>query len=309
MNYLKYLQLSVFLFVASYISAQTQNVIYVKSAKFTSQLLEKWASEYTEKNPDIQIKWVGKDDGREATVDLDIILHESQDKSIETDIIYVARYALLPIVAKSNPLLSVLEKTKLNKDKLIGLYFNEDPFAEEPAGNRKIEKLKNQLTVYSGNGQQSGAPAFAAHFGFQPADLRGKRIAGDDIFLLNAIKRDSSGITFNNLTYVYDLNTRNLKSDIAILPLDVKKEYEEVLNSTDLDKTISLLEEREIDLIPVQRLGFAIKKNKNPQVNNFLKWILSEGQSINHSFGFLSLDSKTVSAQTEQLTEILLTYN
>jgi ABC-type phosphate transport system substrate-binding protein len=150
---------------------------------------------------------------------------------------------------------------------------------------------------------------FALHFGYEPSNLKGKKISGDDIYLINAVQKDNTGVSFNNLNYIFDLNSRQLKKEIAILPLDLKKEYNEVLSEPNLDKLIGLLEDKGIDLIPVEEINFVFQNQVNPDVKDFLQWVLSEGQAYNHQFGFLNLDAKTLNQQKEQVETRLLTYN
>jgi len=95
-----------------------------------------------------------------------------------------------------------------------------------------------------------------------------------------------------------------LNDDIALLPLDLKKEYAEVLNGQNLDATIALLENKNIDLIPVEELVFVLPKDVNPVVIQFLEWALSEGQDYIHSFGFLQLDEKALTQQRKQLSAL-----
>ncbi|MDR0540674.1 MAG: hypothetical protein LBH19_00515, partial [Dysgonamonadaceae bacterium] len=158
--------------------------------------------------------------------------------------------------------------------------------------------------VYSGNSSYSVSHSFAGHFGYEVSRLKGKKIAGDDIYLNNAVKKDLKGVSFNNLNYIFDLKSRRLNDGVALLPLDLKKEYAEVLDAQNLDETIALLENREIDLIPVEELAFVLPEKVNPTVIKFLEWALSEGQDYIHSFGFLRLDTKTIAQQQKKLSTL-----
>jgi ABC-type phosphate transport system substrate-binding protein len=280
-------------------------VLYIEGAKYTLPLLEKWIAEYNKTNPAIQVKWAGKNS---QDVDLRVVAHvntESGDAhSAEEKIAYIGRSALLPITTKENPLYEQIVKKKFDKKDLKKLFFEDDLLGDEEATK---DKFKGQLTVYSGSGKASGATFFASYFGQTISDFRGKKIQGDDIYLLQAIGKDPTGITFNNLSYIYDVNDRRLKDEIALLPLDVKKEQLKVIKSENLDETISLLENEKVDLVPVLHIGLAY--NEQPGARQFLKWIITEGQKFNHQFGFLQVDEKTLSYQKNLLGDILLTDN
>jgi ABC-type phosphate transport system substrate-binding protein len=281
-------------------------VIYIESVKYTLPLLEKWVAEYNKTNPDVQVEWAAKNS---ENIDLRVVANvDAEDKTLYDDdgksITYIGRSALLPVTTKENPLYEQIAKKKFDKKDLKRLFFADDPFGEE---NNSKDKLKEQLTVYSGSGRASGATFFASYFGQSSSDFRGKKIQGDDIYLLQAISKDPTGITFNNLSYIYDLNDRQLKDNIALLPLNVKKDYLEVLKSENLDKTISLLENEKVELVPVLNIGFAY--DKQVKVGQFLNWIITEGQQFNHEFGFLRVDDKTLSLQKNILGNNLLTNN
>jgi ABC-type phosphate transport system substrate-binding protein len=275
--------------------------IYIESGKYTLPLLKKWVTEYNKTNPDVQVKWTEKSvDNADIKVIADVDA-ENDNSENGKSITYVGRSALLPVTTKANPLYEQIAKKKFGKKELKKLFFADDPFDDEDSSN---DKFKNQLTVYSGSSKTSGATFFASHFGQLSSNFRGKKIQGDDIYLLQAISKDPTGITFNNLSYIYDLSNRQLKNEIALLPLDVKKGQSEIIKSENLDETISLLENEKIELVPVLNIGFAYDEQNGTR--QFLKWIITEGQRFNHEFGFLQVDEKTLSYQKNFLGDVLL---
>lgn len=183
------------------------------------------------------------------------------------------------------------------------LFFDKDNLDEYSDSS---DKQKYDITIYSGTNSNSFAGIFASHFGYSAADIRGRKISGDDIFLINAIQKDNSGVTFNNLSYIFDIDTRGLKNGLALIPLDIKKEQREILQEADIDKTIALLENERISLIPVENIGFVYQENNIP-AKRFLKWILSEGQKYNQEYGFLKVEEATLSAQLKKIEDLLLT--
>jgi ABC-type phosphate transport system substrate-binding protein len=289
------------LVISSGVSASdsTQEVIYVSSARFSSPLVEKWIAEYSKQNPKVQIKLAEKDS---KDVDLNFIAIDETEAKADHGIAYVGRYALLPVTTKANPLIEQITKKKFGKKDIKNLFFVEDFLGDEPQANKK--DVTQNLTVYSGNNATSGSVVFALYFGYTPSNLKGKRISGDDVFLLTAIQKDKTGVTFNNLSYIYDLSDRRLKDEIALLPLDVKKEQLETLRSENLDETLSLLETQKVDFIPIQHIGFTY--TDKGLAKDFLKWIITDGQQYNHEFGFLTLDEKTLAYQKSHIDANLL---
>jgi ABC-type phosphate transport system substrate-binding protein len=306
----KRLGLIALIVISGYVNAQTtgaivnvpeQEVISIKGVKFVDALLEKWIYEYSREHPGTSLAIAGKDVQKHS---IEVVpFRQQNDDALQTPVTTVSfgKYAVLPIAGKDNALPDELKKKKLNGKRIKELFFEKDILAEdyEPG-----EKEKYDVTVYSGNDSRSISHSFAGHFGYEASRLKGKKIAGDDIYLNNAVKKDAKGISFNNLNYVFNIESRQLNDGITLLPLDVKKEYAEILGSQNLDETIQLLESKEINLIPVEELTFVLPENVNAATLHFLEWALSKGQKYLHPFGLLQLDAKTLAQQQKQISAL-----
>lgn len=296
----RFLKLALIIFfVSSTISAQDNNVLYIKSSRFVSPLVEKWIAEYKKVNPEVQFK-LADNKVKAEDIALKLIVSDESESTLDADeqVLLFGRYAILPITKKENPLVNELAKKRLNNKRLKELFFEKDIFSDDP----KPSKSDYDITVYSGN-NTSIAQSFASFFGYTTASLKGKKISGDDIYLINAIQKDNTGITFNSLGNIFDFGTRKLKDNIVILPLDIKKEYREYFTeSSNIDNLIEVLESIPTDLIPINDIGFAYHRG-NDSVNKFLAWILSEGKLHNHAYGILNLDEKVLTAQIKKIEE------
>lgn len=275
--------------------ASAQEVITVKVNKAVKPLVEQWANAYQTEHPGIEIQFVSKG---ASSADLTYISNHQDNEAVA----YVGRYALLPITSTSNPLFDDLNRRNWDKSDIKKLFFTDANEAYDEDDSEMTEgragKLRTKLTVYSGSSLNSYASAFASFFGFSSGEIRGNKIAGDDIFLINAINKDLASISFNTLANLYDTKTRTLKQSVAILPLNVKKEIAAALASGNLDEALLLLENSSSDLIPVEEFGFAYNSGSD-SVKNFLEWIVIEGQKYNHANGFLELSA---GERTEQLS-------
>lgn len=267
--------------------------ITISGTRFTYPLIEKWIQEYASLHPGLQITIALKTADPRLS-DLKVIAHAPVENELEKDqkLFLVTRYALVPVTGRSNPLVGNSKKN-LNKKDLDKLFF-EESILEESTGK---SKPYGNLNIYSREGQACASIAFASYFGHKPAELKGKKISGDDIFLLTAIQKDSLGVTFNNLGYIFDLKSRRLKDGVSILPVDLKKENAGSLSSN-IDQAIQVLENNTFETIPVEKVGFVFNSNEaNQNVRDFLKWVATDGQKYNHDYGFLNLDKETLSNQ------------
>lgn len=298
----------VILFISSPIFAQNDvnETIYIKSSRFAAPLIEKWIAEYTKVNPHVQIK-LADNSVKAENVSLKVVVSNNSKNKLQIgeQTLFFGRYAILPVIGKENPLLAEFSKKKLNDKKIKELFFEQDILSDDT----KPSKLNHDVTIYSGNNDESVAHSFASYFGYTSTSLKGKRISGDDAFLINAIQKDKTGITFNALSNIFDINTRELKDNISILPLDLKKEYRNYFSeSVNIDNVIEILEAEPIDLIPIENIGFAYSPG-NKLVKEFLTWILTEGKTFNHSYGILNPDEKLLTYQIKELEKVLYTMN
>jgi hypothetical protein len=279
--------IAIFATTSAFAQADSQDVIYIKSVKFATPLLEKWIAEYSKVNPEVKIAVADKNVEAE---NVDIQLLASDGQEVNQQSYAIGRYSVLPIASKGNALLGELQKKKLNTKRIKELFFEKDLLDDD----YEDAKDKYNATIYSVVNASSVANAFASHFGYEPSKLKGKKISGDEIYLINAVQKDQTGVTFNNLSYLFDINSRKLKSNIALLPLDLKREYSEVIAEANLDKVIDLLETKSIDLIPVEGIQFVASHTPDAQTNQFLQWVATDGQAYNHQFGFLNVDKKAL---------------
>lgn len=296
------------LLISSPIFAQNNvnETIYIKSSRFASPLIEKWINEYTKVNPQAQLR-LADNSVKAENIALKVVVSDNSKNGLQIgeQILYFGRYAILPVIGKDNPLLAEFSKKKLNDKRFKELFFEKDILSEDTNSS----KQDYDVTVYSGNNNESVAHSFASYFGYTSSSLKGKKISGDDAFLINAIQKDKTGVTFNALGNIFDINTWGLKDNITILPLDIKKEYRNYFTeSVNIDNVIELLESEPVDLIPVDNIGFAYSPG-NKAVKEFLVWVLTEGKTFNHSYGILNPDEKVLTYQIKELEKVLYTMN
>ena len=127
--------------------------------------------------------------------------------------------------------------------------------------------------------------------GEESSSFRGKRIAGDDLFLNTAIAKDAYGVSFNTLSNIFDLNSRRVKKELSLVGLDVKREVaDDFGNEGSLDNVLAALESGRVGGIAVERVGIAYE-NGDVAVLKFLQWVLTQGTQFNHAFGLLNPDN------------------
>jgi len=305
MKNLKIKYLLILIIISTGVKAQqTQgSTIYISGEKFTYPLVENWLNEYKKEYPDSRLQLTTKKSQISKTdVEISITSAGQSLNTASNRVFYVARFSLLPVTNVHNPYLTNVKRRGLSKTELENLYFENTSYDEDHEKNTKKDPF---VVVYSRENQASSSIIFSRFFGHQSSELKGKKISGDDIYLLSAIKKDTLGITFNSLGNLYDIKTRKLKDGIVILPIELRSNENKI--TIDIDQTINFLENNSVNLVPIENiaLSFPDTIENKPEILKFINWILKDGQRFNHEFGFLNLDNQTKTSQLNQLTEYI----
>ena len=236
----------------------TAQTYAINSPRFARPLVEKWIEEYAKVEPGIHFRLLNGCGCTEETALYVLPFGSGDAETIDHGIVF-AEYAILPFMAADSEAAQILGGHKFSCRRLCGIFFDHDTYVPEEELT-KLEKRQKRLVVYSANNGASTTDPFAAFFNESKDNLRGKRISGDDLFLNTAVKKDPLGVSFNALSNLYDLNSRQLKDGLTIVPLDTKREIADAFsNRATLDTMIELLEQHAADNIPVGKVALAYK--------------------------------------------------
>ena len=256
--------------------AQNQTVT-LRVPNFVRPLAEKWVAEYHKTNAEIDFQFVsGKSQDNKNTI---------QFTSNPDEGISFARFAILPVTTKRSEAEKIISGHKLNTRRLKSLFFVDDELDDE---EEELSKSEQKIHIYIANSQQSVSKLFASYLGQPAAAYKGKKIFGDDSFLNDAISRDPLAITVNSLSNIFNLESRTLRDELALLPLDLDKQGKQILHQGDLDDIISLLEQHRYSEIPVANAGLDFDRT-NPVLADFVNWVLINGTQYVHQYGLLQL--------------------
>jgi phosphate transport system substrate-binding protein len=265
-------------------------VVIITGTRFAYPLIQKWIDDYNAVKPEAQVIIEAR--GSNDPLAYDILLEAyDQDEEVKKnrEYIHVARYAILPVANSKSDFAKVYSDKGLNKDLINQLFFH-DIYADK----EKEQKIKVPYTIYT-RLQKAGAPiVFTKYFGYEQKDIKGKAIAGSDEQLFKTILRDTTGVTYLPLTLIYDHKTGKPVDGLTVLPVDFNgngKVNDEEKFYGNLSTVIEKLENedsKEIKNIPVEYIHLSVDKNRiNPAAIEFLKWVVQNGQSDLHNFGYL----------------------
>jgi phosphate transport system substrate-binding protein len=273
------------------VTKKQDKIVIITGTRFAYPLVQKWIDDYNKINPSAQIIIESRGSADPSTYDILVEVFD-QDEAVKKtrEYVHVARYAILPIANSNSAFAKHFSEKGLNQDLINQLFFH-DIYADK----EKEEKVKEPYTIYT-RLQKAGAPiVFTKYFGYEQKDIKGKAIAGSDEHLLKAILRDSTGVTYLPLTLIYDHSTKKPFNGLTVLPVDLNgngriNDEEKFYN--DLPTVIERLENtstKDIKNIPVEYLHLSVdKRNANPVAIEFLRWVINNGQSDLHDFGYLA---------------------
>jgi len=284
------------------ISLQAQNAsktITIAGSKFANPLIEKWASEYSKANSGVTIKFVKNTEQSELS--LTVNTPSQSDEKSAAKLVNVGRVAVLPVANEKNTLFDKQFKNGIKQEEFKNIFLG---IVTDEFDSEEKSITEPLYTVYSQTPQSATAKVLIDHFGKSVSELAGILVTGDDKYLIESVLSDSTGVSYGNLSLIYDLNNRTPLKGIKILPIDpdnsgrLKKEE---LVYSNLDQLITFLESSKNKAIPSEEISFSFnKKNSSPLVEDFVNWVKISGQQFNHQYGFLKTSDDKDPALTQK---------
>jgi len=294
--------MAVFMMCCLQSNAQSKDqIISITGTQFTYPLIKRWISEYSKINPELKFKLISDQENSDKA-DLKIIAHTPEKGEIADNktLTKVGRIAILPITNEKNKSFTKEFKKGVKQDGLKAIFMKD---ARELNQDQKKDK-EPEYTVYTKTPQSCAAKVISSYLGYPSDDLNGIYVTGDDSYLITSLLEDSTGVSYNNLGLIYDLDKRIPVSGIKVLPIDLNNngrlDKEEQIYG-DLDQVITYLEDSKSTSIPTDNVSFvADSKQANPEVSNFLNWVKVSGQEYNHKYGFLNNTGSKNSVLTQK---------
>lgn len=294
----------------SYANAQTaaNGKVLITGSRFTYTLVEKWIQDFKKQYPGVEVRILPRGSASADSGNLIINAHQLQKEEIKANyaVINIGKYAILPVANANNPLyLSEYKEKGISPKEIKKLYFQEFDEYGDVINKKKKKEGEYEPNLYTRDQKACAPTAFANFYSLKQENLKGKGILGDDKHLLNAVKKDTNGLTYNVLSNIYDLNTRKVPNGLAVLPIDQDgngKLTEEEKIYDNLDNLISNIEQGKEKQIPVEYVNISYPLQVSAENNNlklFVQYILTEGQKHNHQYGFLDFEPENLAKQKE----------
>lgn len=273
-------------------------------------LAVKWTEEYKKENPEIRFNisaggaGKGMADALSGTVDLGMFSREISPEEKNKGVWWVAvtKDAVIPTINPGNPVSTAIQERGLTRDEFKKIYIT-----GEVKNWNQIEGIETDqaINVFTRSDACGAAETWAAYLGGKQENLQGIGIFGDP-GLADAVVKDVKGVGFNNTIYLYDVKTGNKNAGIAIIPIDVNEngtiDAEEAFYNK-FDQVLAAIAEGKYPSPPARELYFVAKGKPQKQATiDFLKWVVSKGQSYVPEAGYVPLTQTRLDEETAKLT-------
>jgi phosphate transport system substrate-binding protein len=287
-----------------------QGKITLSGAFALYPLAVKWAEEYQKLHPDVTVNvsaggaGKGMTDALSKMVDLGMysksVSPEEQAKGAWW--IAVAKDAVLPTINSKNPVLAELKKKGLTRQQFYDIFISGTmkTWGQAVGNNSKVE-----LQAFTRSDACGAADMWARYLnGKKQEDLIGLGVNGDP-GVADAVRRTPEGIGFNNLGFVYEMQTRKIYAGLDVIPIDLNGngtiDPDENFYGS-MDQVMNAINEGKYPSPPARDLYFVSGgKPGNELVKAFLKWILSDGQKYVNEAGYVTIKPEQVLTELQKL--------
>lgn len=292
----------------SFLNAQA-TTIRVSGAWALYPMMVKWGEEYQKIHQKVTIDvsaggaGKGMTDALAGLVDIGMVSRDLYPEEIAQGAYYVkvTKDAVIATINKDNPVLNDILTEGLTKQTFYNIYIAGNVTTWGQVVGRP--DVTNGIHVYTRSDSCGAAETLANYLGKKQDDLQGIGVYGDP-GLLEAVKNDRLGIGFNNIGYAYDMQTKAQVEGIRIVPIDVNENGRIDLEEDFYNTKDDIVEAIGLGLYPSPpaRDLYLVTKNKFTDVTEeFVKWILTDGQNYIEEAGYVPLPNDVIAEQLQKL--------
>jgi len=259
-------------------------------------MMQRWAEEFTKIHPkvlfDVQAGGAGKGmaDALAGQVDIGMVSRgiSAEEEAKGAFWVSVTKDAVFATISDKNPVLKELLEKGLTKEQFEKLFITgEIKTWGELVGKPEIT---DEVHVYTRADACGAAETWAKWLGDKKQeDLLGIGVSGDP-GLLDAVIKDPLGIGFNNLNYAYDVSGKPV-TGAAVLPIDANADGQ--AGADDLletkDEAVNAVATGLYPSPPARELNLVTNGKPSGVVQEFIRWILTDGQQYVGEAGYVTL--------------------
>ena len=280
------------------VGEEMEGTISMSGAWALYPMAVRWGEEYQKLHPKVQFDisaggaGKGMTDALSDAVDIGLVSRDVSPAEVEKGgfPIAVTKDAVVPMMNVSNPMAAELRKKGVKRAIFEGIWIKEEI---KTWGQVAGTDNANPVRVFTRSDACGAAETWAKYLGGKKQeDLKGIGVYGDP-GLGEAVRRDPLAIGFNNVNYAYDAKTGKTVAGLEAIPIDVNGngavDPEENCYATQ-DDLVKAIADGRYPSPPARNLFFVTKgKPSKPQLQAFIKWVLTEGQKYVSETGYIQI--------------------
>ncbi|MEI6883145.1 MAG: PstS family phosphate ABC transporter substrate-binding protein [Bacteroidota bacterium] len=289
---------------------QLKGKITISGAFALYPLTVKWADEYHKLHPGVTVNvsaggaGKGMADALSKMVDLGMYSKEisPEEKAKGAWMLACSKDAVLPVMNANNQFAVLLNTRGVTKQQFFDIFISGNI---KTWGQLMASASKEQIEVFTRSDACGAADMWAKFMNNKKQeDLEGIGVNGDP-GVADAVRKNAYGIGYNNLNFVFDMQSRKPYNGLAVIPIDIngngKIDKEEDFYHS-LDEVMNAINTGMYPSPPARQLYFVSKgKPVNKLVLDFLNWILTDGQKYVGEAGYVVLKPDRLK---EELTKL-----
>lgn len=289
---------------------QMKGKITISGAFALYPLTVKWAEEFHKLHPGVTINvsaggaGKGMADALSKMVDLGMYSKEvsPEEKAKGAWVLACSKDAVLPVMNSNNQLAALIKTRGVTKQQFFDIFISGKI---KTWGQLTGTSSKEQMEVFTRSDACGAADMWAKFLNKKKQeDLEGIGVNGDP-GVADAVRKNINGIGYNNLNFVFDMQSRKPYEGLAVMPIDINgngtiDKEEDFYHS--LDEVMSAINTGLYPSPPARDLYFvSAGKPANRLVLTFLNWVLTDGQKFVGEAGYVVLQPAKLK---EELTKL-----
>ena len=272
-------------------------------------MVRNWVADFMKIHPGIKITITaggtgkGIEDLQDKKSQLAMISRPLTDEEMEAGVwtVPVAKDGVAAIMNQKNPYCKRVLEQGLSPEEFHKVFTSDKPVTW---GELLDTVGKEKAAVFTRTDESGAAVIFAGFLNKESSDLKGTGVTSDSE-MIKKIQMNLYGIGYCNFSYAFDPATRDQIKDIQIIPADL--DYNNKIDRKEIPFSNLEKAHRGLwlgyypkDLCRELSMG-SLGKPTDPSVVEFLKYILTEGQSDVKSSGLCELNDVYIRYSLDKL--------
>jgi len=285
---------------------ELKGTITISGAFALYPMMTRWAEEFQKIHPNVKFDLSaggagkGMTDALAGAVDIGMVSRsiKPEEEAQGAYGVAVTKDAVFATISADNPVAREILAQGISKDILTKIYIT----GEIKNWGEVVEKpeITDEIHVYTRSDACGAGEMWAKFLGDKlQEDLIGVGVNADP-GVLEAVVNDSLGIGYNNLGYAFDLASGKPVAGAIVVPIDLNNDgqADDSERLETMPEAIEAVASGKYPSPPARPLNVVTKGKPTGLVQDFIQWILTDGQAFVGEAGYVKLPP-------EQLAESL----